>query len=103
MTGSKSTSIQVTDEAATVLRRSMELAGMDAATGGVRLRPAKSLGGGVNVMLEFADEPGTDEKVQEERGIRLFVHPDLHRVIADPIVVLEPQHERVVVRSATTP
>ncbi|HEX2240389.1 MAG TPA: hypothetical protein VHJ82_04535 [Actinomycetota bacterium] len=96
-------SIQVTDEAAVVLRRSLELAGIDAATGGVRLRVAKSLGGGLDVMVEFADVPGDDEEVEEERGIRLFVHPDLRRVVADPIVVLEPQHERVVVRSAAAP
>ncbi len=96
-------SIQVTEEAATVLRRSMHLAGIDASTGGVRLRAAQSLGGGLNVMVEFADKPGDDEDIEEEQGIRLFVHPDLHRLVADPIVVLEPQHERVVVRSASVP
>ncbi|MFN2526028.1 MAG: hypothetical protein ABR505_07160 [Actinomycetota bacterium] len=92
--------IQVTDEAADALRRSLDLAGIDQATGGVRLRAAKSLGGGLDVMIEFADRPSDDEQIEEEQGIRLFVHPELHSLVANPIVVLEPQHERVVVRSS---
>src|SRR5687768_14955278 len=38
--------IEVTDEAVTILKRSFELAGIDPAAGGVRLRVARGLGGG---------------------------------------------------------
>lgn len=95
--------IQVTEEAAEVLRRSLDLAGIDGSTGGVRLRAAKSLGGGVLVMVEFAEEAAEGEQVEESQGLRLFIEPGLHRLVPNPVVVLEPQHERVVVRAAESP
>ena len=90
--------IEVTEEAVEVLLRSFALTGIDPVSGGVRLRPARGLGGGVSVQLEFADTPREDEKVVEARGIRLFVPPDLTEVVPNPVVAVEPQHDRVVVR-----
>ena len=90
--------IQVTDEAVTILRRSFELAGIDPAAGGVRLRVARGLGGGASVQIEFADAPAEGETVVETAGIRLFAQPDLDQVVPNPVVAVEPQHDRVVVR-----
>ncbi len=90
--------IEITDEAVEVLRRSLRLGNVDAATGGVRLRTAHALGGGVDVQVELADGPLEGESVVEKDGIRVFVDPGLTHVVPDPIVAVEPQHENVVVR-----
>lgn len=90
--------IEVTDEAVEVLGRSLGLSGVDPATGGVRLRMARGLGGGANVQIEFADGPGEAEEVVEVGGIRVFIDPSVSDAVPDAIVAVEPQHERVVVR-----
>lgn len=90
--------IEITDEAVEVLRRSLELGNVDTATGGVRLRTARGLGGGVDVQVELADGPLEGEDVVERGGIRVFVDPGLVDAVPDPIVTVEPQHELVVVR-----
>jgi hypothetical protein len=91
--------IEVTEEAAQILLRSFELAGIDPSSGGVRLRPARGLGGGVSVQIEFAAAPGDGEEVISTAGIRLFVIPsELTDAVPNPIVAVEPQHDRVVVR-----
>lgn len=90
--------IEITDEAVEVLRRSLELGNVDTATGGVRLRTARALGGGVDVQVELADGPLEGESTVEKDGIRVFVDPSLSEAVPDPIVTVEPQHENVVVR-----
>ena len=90
--------MEVTDEAVEVLRRSIELGGVDPTTGGVRLRAARGLGGGSSVQVELAEGPLEGESVVERGGVRIFVDPSLTEAIPDPIVALEPQHERIVVR-----
>ena len=90
--------IEVTAEAAQVLLRSFELTGIDPASGGVRLRPARGLGGGVSVQIEFAAAPAEGEEVVDVSGIRLFVTEDLTDAVPNPVVAVEPQHDRVVVR-----
>jgi Fe-S cluster assembly iron-binding protein IscA len=90
--------IEVTEEAVAVLKRSFELAKIDPATGGVRLRVARGLGGGASVQLEFAESPTDSEVVVESGGIRLFADPALPEAIPNPVVAVEPQHDRVVVR-----
>ncbi len=92
--------IQVTAEAVELLRRSLELGGVDPRRGGARLRPARALGGGVDVQVELAEGPLEGETIVETGGVRLFVDPELTRAISRPIVTVEPQHEVVVVRSA---
>jgi len=93
--------IEVTPDAAAVLRRSLELAGVDlAAGGGVRLRAAKTLGGGTDVQVELAEGPSSDDVVVEHDGVRLFVDSSVTNLYPDAIVALEPQHETVVVRPA---
>ncbi len=92
--------IEVTDEAIEVLRRSLELGGVDTATGGVRLRAAKALGGGMDIQVELADSPLPAEATIEKAGIRIFVDPELTRTIPHAVVAVEPQHEVVVVRPA---
>ncbi len=93
--------IEITDEAVEVLGRSFELAGIDPATGGVSLRVARGLGGGASVQVEFAEAPEQGEQVIEASGIRLFVTADLEETIPDPVIAVEPQHERIEVRPRT--
>jgi hypothetical protein len=90
--------LEVTAEAREVLTRSLELAGVDPATGGIRLRAARALGGGTDVQVELAEGPEGDEKVVEIEGLRLFVDPQLHEAVPNPVIAVEPQHETVVVR-----
>ncbi len=90
--------IEITDEAVEVLRRSLELGGVDLSTGGARLRTARGLGGGVNVQVELADGPLEGESVVERDGVRVFVDPGLADAVPDPVLTVEPQHETVVVR-----
>ena len=90
--------IEITDEAVEVLRRSLELGGVDLATGGARLRTARGLGGGVDVQVELAEGPLEGESVVEKGGVRVFVDPALADAVPDPVLTVEPQHENVVVR-----
>lgn len=92
--------IEVTDEAVEVLKRSLEMGGVDARSGGVRLRTAHGLGGGVDVQVELADGPLEGEVEIEASGIKLFVDPALTEAIPEAVVAVEPQHEMIVVRPA---
>ena len=92
-------SIEVTSEAAAVLRRALELAEVDvSAGGGVRLRATKALGGGSDVQVELAEAPLPGEVVVERDGVRVFVDSSVGDLYPDAVVALEPQHETVVVR-----
>lgn len=92
--------IEVTDEAVEVLRRSLELGNVDATRGGVRLRGARGLGGGMDIQVELADAALEEERVIELKGVRIFVDPEVTKAIPDAVVAVEPQHEVVVVRPA---
>jgi Fe-S cluster assembly iron-binding protein IscA len=92
--------IQVTEEAIDVLRRSLELGGVDPAAGGVRLRAARGLGGGLGVQVELADGPLEGETTVEASGVRLFVDAGVTEAIPNAVVTVEPQHETIVVRPA---
>ena len=92
--------IQVTEEAIDVLRRSLELGGVDPAAGGVRLRAARGLGGGLNVQVELADGPLEGETTVEASDVRLFVDAGVTEAIPNAVVAVEPQHETIVVRPA---
>jgi Fe-S cluster assembly iron-binding protein IscA len=92
--------VHVTQEAVEVLSRSLELGNVDPSTGGVRLRAARGLGGGMDIQVELADGPREDESVLETGGIRLFIAPDVGEAMPDAVVAVEPQHELVVVRPA---
>jgi hypothetical protein len=94
--------IDVTPEAAEVLRRSLDMGGVDPAAGGIRLRGSVALGGGFDVQVELAESPLEGEEVIEARGVRLFVGPDITSAMPDAVVALEPQHEVVVVRPASS-
>lgn len=87
--------IQVTPEAVEVLKRSLALAPHAA---GVRLRAATGLGGGVSVQIELADGPLEGETEVAAGDVRIFIDPELTNAVPDPVVAVEPQHERVVVR-----
>ena len=91
-------SIQVTEEAADVLRRSIELGNVDASTGGIRLRGSRALGGGFEVQVELADEPVSGDDVFETMGLRFFVEPSVAETMPDAILVLDPQHDTVTLR-----
>lgn len=93
--------IEITEEAVEVLRRSLQLGNVDTSTGGVRLRTARALGGGVNVQVELADGPLEGESIVERDGVRVFVDPSLTDAVPDPMLTVEPQHENVVVRQRT--
>lgn len=90
--------VEITDEAVEVLRRSLELGGVEAESGGVRLRAAKALGGGVDIQVELADAALPGETVVEAGGVRIFVDPEVTRTFPRAVVAVEPQHEVVVVR-----
>ena len=91
--------IEITDEAVEVLRRSLAL-GRVGEAGGVRLRGAHGLGGGVDIQVELAEGPLEGEAVIEKEGVRVFVDPDVTAAIPNAVVALEPQHELIVVRPA---
>ncbi len=93
-------SIEVTPEAAEVLRRSLDMSNVDPAAGGIRLRGSVALGGGFDVQVEMADSPQEGEDIVEDKGLRLFVGPDITSAMPEAVVALEPQHEMVVVRPA---
>ena len=94
----KEMALEVTHEAKEVLARSLELAGVDPATGGIRLRAARGLGGGTDVQIELADGPTEGEQVLEIEGLRLFVDPRVTEAVPNPLIAVEHQHETVVVR-----
>jgi Fe-S cluster assembly iron-binding protein IscA len=90
--------MEVTPEAVEVLSRSLALAPHAA---GVRLRPAQGLGGGLAVQIELADGPLPGETEVTAGGVRIFVDPALTEAVPDPVVAVEPMHERVVVRPSS--
>ena len=90
--------IEITEEAVEVLQRSLRLGNVDTSSGGVRLRTARALGGGVDVQVELADGPLGGESVVERGGVRVFVDPGLFEAVPDPVLTVEPQHENVVVK-----
>lgn len=95
--------IEITDEAIEVLRRSLSLGGVDPARGGVRLRAARTLGGGVDIQVELADGPMDREEVLERDGVRVFVDPGVTQEIPNAVVTVEPQHDMIVVRPGEKP
>ena len=89
-------SIEVTREAAEVLRRSLELGGVDpSGDGGVRLRGSRGLGGGFDIQVELAEGPLEEETV--------IVDPRVTEAIPDAVIAVEPQHQTIVVRPADPP
>lgn len=93
-------SLEITPEAAAVLRRSLEMAGPGAHSPvGVRLRSVRGLGGGTEIQIELADGANEGESTIEADGIQVFVDPSVAELYPDAVVALEPQHETVVVRA----
>ena len=96
--------IEVSPEAAEVLKRSVTLGNLDvAAGGGVRLRGSKGLGGGFDIQVELADGPLEGETVLREDGLNIYVDPQVTEAIPEAVVTLEPQHEIISVRPAHAP
>jgi hypothetical protein len=92
--------MKITDEAVELLRRSLDLAGIDPSSGGARLRGSRALGGGYDVQVELAEEGLEDEEVVEVSGVRLFVDPEVPKSIPNPVVTVDPQHDTIVIRPA---
>ena len=93
-------SLEITPEAAAVLKRSLEMVGPGAAApAGVRLRSVRGLGGGTEIQIELADGANEGESTIETEGVRVFVDPSVADLYPDAVVALEPQHETVVVRA----
>ena len=91
--------IEVSPEAAEVLRRSVAMGKLDvSAGGGVRLRGSTGLGGGFDIQVELADGPLEGETVIQEEGLNIYVDPQVTEAIPEAIVTLEPQHEIVTVK-----
>ena len=93
-------SIEVTEEAVELLKRSLDLAGLDPERNGVRLRGSRGLGGGFDVQVEMADEPLEGEDRVSCSGITFFIDPQVREAIPEAVVAVEPQHEILVVRPA---
>ncbi len=92
-------SIEVTPEAAEVLRRSLQMTDLTSAPhAGVRLRATKTLGGGTDVQVELADGASEGETLVEQEGVKVYVDRSVTDLYPDALVALEPQHETVVVR-----
>jgi hypothetical protein len=89
--------IDVTAEAAGVLRRSLELAAAGRPAG-IRLRAANRLRADAEIGVELADVPVDDERVVTSAGITFFVEPAVESALPDALVTLEPPHDHVVVR-----
>lgn len=95
-------SLQVSEEALEVLRRSMQLANIDPEDdGGVRLRSVTALGGGARIEVEFAAGPQPDELLIVTEGVRIFVDPSVSALHPEAVLTVEPQHERLVVLPVT--
>jgi hypothetical protein len=92
--------MEITDEAVELLRRSLDLAGIDPSSGGARLRGSRALGGGYDVQVELAEGPLGDEEVVEASGVRVFVDPEVPRAIPNPVIAVDPQHDTIVIRPA---
>jgi hypothetical protein len=92
--------MEITDDAVELLRRSLDLAGIDPSSGGVRIRGSRALGGGYDVQVELADEPLEDEELVEVSGLRLFVDPEVARARPTAVVTVDPQHDTIVIRPA---
>jgi Fe-S cluster assembly iron-binding protein IscA len=90
--------MEVTEAAADVLKRAMQLGNVDPSVGGIRLRSARALGGGLGVQVELADGPLAGERVVETAGLRLFVDAGSVGTMRRPIVTLDPQHDTITVR-----
>ena len=90
--------IEIRDEAVAVLKRSLALTEIDPETGGVRLRGQRSLIGGFDVNVEFAEGPSHGDDIVEKGGIRIFIDPSVTEAFADGIVTVEEPHDHVVVR-----
>ncbi len=88
-------SIRVTEEASEILRRSLALGKVDRATGGIRLRGARSLGGGYDVQVELAAGPEEGDITEEHDGIRIFVEAGVLEEIPNPVLEAELQHDIV--------
>lgn len=80
-----------------MLRRSLELTDIDSPGGGVRLRGSKSLDGGFDIQVEFADGPLEGETSLTRDGINIYVDPVVTAAYPEALVSLEPQHETIVV------
>lgn len=93
--------IKIEDDALAVLKRSMELGNVDPELGGIRLRGARSLSGGFNVQVEFAETAPAGDEVLQVEGLNVFIDPALLSAIPDPVIALTPEHETIVVTSAS--
>lgn len=91
--------VEITEEALTVLSRSLELGKVDRAGGGVRLRWASTLGGGSEIQVELASGPADGDTTIRAGGVNVFVDPAITRSMPDALVTVEPEHERIVVRA----
>ena len=90
--------IEVTPEAAEVLARSIELMGGR----GIRLRLSRGLGGGESIQVEVAPGPGPGDQSITSGGLTFYVETEVAGVMPEPLVALEPQHEKVTVRPRGT-
>lgn len=90
--------VEITQDALDVLRRSLELGNVPT-SGGIRLRGARTLGGGFDVQVELASEPMEGDSIVTSDGLNIFIEPAIAEMFPEPLVALEPQHDRIVVRS----
>lgn len=93
--------VRITGEAIAVLKRSLDMAGVDrSADAGVRLRGTRALGGGSQIQVELAAGPTVGETHVKCEGINVYVDPTVAELYPEAVVALEPQHETIVVRPA---
>ncbi len=90
----------ISPAALAVMERSLQLAGLDPEKVGVRLHVVKPLGGGIDVQLEFAEEPHEGDVTHAEPGLQIFLDGKLFDLMQDAVIDVEQPHERIVVRPA---
>lgn len=89
-------SLEITPHAVEVLERSLALAPHAA---GVRLRIATWLDGGTSVQIELAEGAAQGEETVAAGNTNVFYDPASLKSIANPVLTVVTEHERLAVIS----
>ncbi len=89
--------MHVSSEALALLSRSIEVAGLDRDSVGIRLRSSRSLGGTTDVQVEFVEQAGEEDVPIFEGDIRIYADHRLLKSFPGGTVAVSSEHERVVV------
>jgi Fe-S cluster assembly iron-binding protein IscA len=83
--------MRLTPEAVALVRRSLELANLNPASAGVRVREA-----GGELRPRFVASPEPTDEIVEADGVRVFVDPRLAASRPEAVIGVSHEHERLV-------